>query len=75
MSNNKIGRFIATGPFDEKMPYHYIIIRDHRWWVDHEKEIYEWMDECLPRGRTHHQGMLVVIEKESDVSNFILKWQ
>lgn len=69
------GRFIATGPFDEEMPYHYIIIRDYRWWNQHETEIYQWMDQCLPRGRKHQQGMVVVIEDESDASNFLLRWQ
>lgn len=68
------GRFIATGPFDNDMPYHYIIIADYRWWTNNEKEIYVWMDECLPRGRTHQQGMVVVIEDQSDASNFLLRW-
>mgnify|MGYP003342481599 CR=1 FL=1 len=70
----KDGRFIATGPFDAEMPHYYIIIRDYRWWNDNEKEIYRWMDDCLPRGRKHQQGMVVVIEDESDASNFLLRW-
>ena len=69
------GRFIATGPFEGEMPHHYIIIRDYRWFNQHEAEIYEWMDECLPRGRRHQQGMVIVIEDESDASNFLLRWQ
>jgi hypothetical protein len=32
------------------------------------------MDQCLPRGRDHQQGMVVVIENESDASNFLLRW-
>jgi hypothetical protein len=72
---DKKGRFIATGPFDEEMPYYYIIISDYRWWTDNEKEIYTWMDQCLPRGRNHQQGMVVVIEDQADASNFLLKWQ
>ena len=71
----KDSRFIATGPFDEEMPHHYIIIRDYKWWNDNEREIYAWMDECLPNGRKHQQGMVVVIEKASDASNFLLRWQ
>lgn len=69
------GRFIATGPFDEEMPHHYIIITDYRWWADNETEIYTWMDQCLPKGRNHQQGMVVVIENQSDASNFLLRWQ
>jgi hypothetical protein len=72
---NDKGRFIATGRFDEEMPYHYIIISDYRWWTDNETEIYAWMDECLPKGRRHQEGMVVVIENESDASNFLLRWQ
>lgn len=72
---DKKGRFIATGPFDEQMPYYYIIISDYRWWTDNEKEIYTWMDQCLPKGRNHQQGMVVVIEDQADASNFLLKWQ
>lgn len=71
---NKKDRFIATGPFDEEMPHYYIIISDYRWWTDNEKEIYAWMDECLPKGRSHQQGMVVVIENEPDASNFLLRW-
>jgi len=72
---NKKGRFIATGPFDEEMPHYYIIISDFNWWADNEKEIYTWMDQCLPRGRKHQQGMVVIIEHQADASNFLLKWQ
>jgi len=68
------GRFIATGPFDDDMPHHYIIIADYRWWTDNQKEIYAWMDECLPKGRTHQQGMVVVIDDVADASNFLLRW-
>jgi hypothetical protein len=71
----KDSRFIATGPFDAEMPYHYIIIRDYRWWNQHETEIHQWMNECLPNGIKHQQGMVVVIENESDASNFLLRWQ
>jgi len=72
---NKKGRFIATGPFDEAMPSHYIIISDYKWWVENESEIYAWMDECLPRGRKHQEGMVVVIDDPMHASNFLLRWQ
>ncbi len=68
------GRFLATGPFDEEMPHHYIIITDYVWWVAHEDQIYAWMRSCLPRGTAHHQGMVVVVEHDHDASNFLLRW-
>ncbi len=69
------GRLIVTGPFDEEMPYHYVIIKDYRWWAANETEIYKWMRQCLPDGVYHHQGMVVTIKDESDVINFLLRWQ
>lgn len=75
MFDKSDGKFLVTGPFDSEMPSHYIIIRDYRWWVDNEKEIYRWMEDCLPNGKKHHQGMVVVIDDESDASNFLLRWQ
>jgi hypothetical protein len=68
-------RFIVTGPFDEEMPDYYIIIRDYRWWNDNETQVHAWMKECLPRGIEHHKGMVLTIQNESDVSNFLLRWQ
>ena len=68
-------RFYVTGPFDEEMPYYYILIKDYRWWVANEPEIYKWMRQCLPDGTNHHQGMVVTIKEEPNVTNFLLRWQ
>jgi len=67
-------RFIASGPFDDEMPYHYIVIADISYWMKNEPAIYEWMDENLPRGRLHQEGMTVVLESEEQVTAFILRW-
>ena len=69
-----IDRFQVTGPIDKDMPYYYIIIADYRWWVDNETEIYAWMKISLPQGIRHHQGIVVTLEHEQDVSNFLLRW-
>lgn len=71
---NGEGRFITTGPFDSTMPDIYVIIKDYDWWHKNEEEIYLWMDACLPRGREHHQGMVVSLSKEQDVVAFLLRW-
>lgn len=68
------GRFLVTGPFDEDMPDYYIMICDYKWWAEHEKEIYNWMWQCLPKGQDHHSGMVVTLQREADVTNFLLKW-
>lgn len=67
-------RFIASGPFDHEMPYHYIVIADIGYWLKTEPEIYAWMDENLPRGRLHQEGMTIVLEREEEVTAFIMRW-
>ena len=67
-------RFIVSGPFDHEMPYHYIVIADITFWLKNEPAIYAWMDENLPRGRMHQQGMTVELETEEQVTAFIMRW-
>lgn len=67
-------RFIASGPFDHEMPYHYIVIADITFWLKHEPEIYAWMDLNLPRGRMHQEGMTLALEREEDVTAFLMRW-
>lgn len=67
-------KFIQSGPFDEDMPYYYVVIADIDNWLANEKEIYEWMDENLPRGRLHHTGMVLSLDSERDAFAFILRW-
>ena len=72
---NDKDRFIVSGPFDATMPFFYLIITDYAWWDQNEKEIYRWMDQCLPRGRYHQKGMVVELDTEELASLFLLKWQ
>lgn len=74
LENDK-GRFIVSGPFDEEMPYFYIIIADFAWWHSNERKIFNWMDQCLPRGRHHLRGMVLELDNEELASLFLLKWQ
>ena len=67
-------RFMVTGPFDDEMPYYYVLITDFKWWVANETEIHAWMRACLPDGEQQHQGMVVTINDEADLSNFLLRW-
>lgn len=67
-------KFIASGPFDDEMPYYYIVIADISYWLKTEPEIYAWMDANLPRGRMHQEGMTVVLESEEQVTAFLLRW-
>lgn len=72
---NDKGRFIVSGPFDDEMPFFYIIIADFSWWNANESAIYRWMDQCLPRGRMHHRGLVLELDNEELASLFLLKWQ
>ena len=67
-------RFILAGPFDEEMPYFYIIIKDYKFWVEHEQELEAWMDQNLTRGRKHQEGMTLTIEDEKQAMLFMLRW-
>ena len=67
-------RFIVSGPFDHEMPYHYVVIADITYWLNNEPAIYAWMDANLPRGRLHQEGMTIVLEEETDVTAFIMRW-
>lgn len=67
-------RFVVSGPFDHEMPYHYVVIADITYWINNEPEIYAWMDDNLPRGRMHQQGMTIVLEEDADVTAFIMRW-
>lgn len=67
-------RFIISGPFDEEMPYHYVVIADIDFWLKNEKRIYAWMDVNLPRKRLHHTGMVLELDSEQDAFAFILRW-
>ena len=67
-------RFIASGPFDDEMPSHYIVIADISYWMKNEPAIYTWMDENLPRGRLHQTGMTLALETEQQVTAFLLRW-
>ena len=67
-------RFIVSGPFDHEMPYHYLVIADITFWLKNEPAIYAWMEENLPRGRLHQQGMTLELETEEQVTAFCLRW-
>ena len=72
---NDKGRFLVSGPFDNEMPYFYIIIADFAWWNRNEEEIFQWMDQCLPRGRNHQRGLVLELDNEELASLFLLRWQ
>ena len=71
---NTHGKFLLSGPFDADMPYYYLIITDVEFWVKHETELYAWMEENLPRGKSHHEGMVISLDTEEDALAFLLKW-
>ena len=51
-----------------------LMIVDYIWWADNEREILNWMNEALPRGVDHHQGMVLSFDTEFDRINFLMKW-
>lgn len=73
--DNEKSRFIVSGPFDEEMPFYYVIITDFKWWMDNELEIVDWMNRFLPRGALHVRGMVIELDNEEQTSLFLLRWQ
>jgi hypothetical protein len=51
-----------------------LIIEDYAWWVQNDKEIVMWMDDNLPRGRNHQQGMVLTFDNEQQRLMFMLRW-
>ena len=51
-----------------------LIIEDYAWWVQNDKEIVMWMDDNLPRGRDHQQGMVITFDNEQQRLMFMLRW-
>lgn len=52
-----------------------LMIVNYMWWTEFEKEIHAWMDENLPCGSDHQQGMIISFDSEKDRAWFLLKWQ
>ena len=51
-----------------------LMIVDYNWWADNEREILNWMNECLPRGIEHQQGMVLQFDTDFDRINFLMRW-
>jgi hypothetical protein len=50
------------------------MIVDYMWWTDNEREILNWMNESLPRGIDHQQGMVLTFDTDFDRINFLMRW-
>ena len=51
-----------------------LMIQDYNWWTDYERDIHEWMNENLPRGVEHQQGMVLTFDNEQQQLMFLLRW-
>jgi hypothetical protein len=51
-----------------------LIIEDYAWWVQNEQEITMWMNDNLPRGRDHQQGMILTFDNDQQRLMFMLRW-
>ena len=77
--DNEGKRFINAGQhqfaaYNGTTHNHYIMIKDFAWWIQNEREIYTWMEANLPNGRMHHEGMIISLPVEEQVTAFLLKW-
>lgn len=68
----KTSRFqLVNNPFNS---YSQLMIVDYSWWTDNEREILNWMNERLPKGIDHQQGMVLSFDTEYDLLTFLMKW-
>jgi hypothetical protein len=51
-----------------------LFIEDYAWWVQNDKDVVMWMDDNLPRGRNHQQGMVITFDNEQQRLMFMLRW-
>jgi hypothetical protein len=51
-----------------------LFIEDYAWWIQNEKDIVMWMDDNLPRGRDHQQGMIITFDNDQQRLAFMLRW-
>ena len=51
-----------------------LIIEDFTWFSIHNVEIVDWMQDNLPRGANHQQGMVLTFDNEQQRSWFLLRW-
>jgi len=65
------GRFMAVPNLSGEA---LLMIVDYVWWMDHERDILNWMVDNLPRGIEHQQGMSITFDTEQDRLMFLLRW-
>lgn len=68
----KKNRFVVAGsPMSKDV---LLLIEDYAWWVQNDKEVIMWMDDNLPRGKDHQQGMVLTFDNEQQRLSFMLRW-
>lgn len=67
-------RFIVVTPEEVGWDYYTVVIADFSWWIQNEREIYAWMEQHLPKGRMHHEGMVMNFPNGELVTQFLLQW-
>lgn len=63
---------LASSPASEGS--HLLMIVDYMWWTDNEREILNWMNDNLPRGIDHQQGMVLTFDTDKQRMMFLLRW-
>lgn len=63
---------LASSPAGEGS--HLLMIVDYMWWTDNERAILNWMNDNLPRGIEHQQGMVITFDTDKQRMMFLLRW-
>jgi hypothetical protein len=51
-----------------------LLVLDHMYWIENEREILNWMNETLTQGIDHIEGMAIRFDNDFDRINFLMRW-
>jgi hypothetical protein len=62
------------GQMTDNLGSYGLIIEDYVWWMDHERDILNWMADNLPNGIEHQQGAILYFPTDQDRVSFLMRW-
>lgn len=67
-------RWNYNAPFDEEMPFHYVMCVDMEWWLSNFDDISAWVDKTYDKERASLSGIVISFALEEDANMFLLRW-
>jgi len=67
-------QLVSPSGHNNELGQYGLMIEDFAWWLDNERNIFNWMVDTLPQGIDHLQGMFLYFPEEKDRVGFLLRW-